>query len=1094
MRNSGDSERLIVRSDLADRLATALDRGVLVVTADAGFGKTIAVQQALERRASSAAWVSVADSGGDPGRLFLLILDAIERVEPGSVAALRERLAGPAAALTPEDLSQLLLDEIEKVVAGPLTLVLDDAESLADSANAKEFIARLVRGHNKLRIALVSRRQLDVGLARLQVREALTVIGRPDLIFGADDCAHLLRQRFGREPTSEDIEAVLEATEGWPLGVALTMRRFEGPAREVVRRGTLKDFLLEEVLETLPPEICESVIDSSVPAELDEAMVEALGLTSSFLADAQKHGTFLRPVDAKPGAWRYHPLMRELLRERFEATRSCAERQELRVRVARVLQERGDALGAIDHLLDAEAWDEAVTAIGEQGPGLIRTAPATVEAWVGRLPEKLRTTPTVDLLNGTLQWAAGRYDLAVPPLRAAVRGFAAAGQVPLEWVARFALLDPLYWLGRYDEMVELAEGFDEPGVEAAGVLGPASAFYAATALAGQGRFAESDELAERAFATPAGHELTPIDALRRCFIDVPAGNLTQALERVREAIRSLTDYDPFNRRSYLMASEALILSDSGYFDDSAEAWRRAEGGATETGDLSFARDARIFVGLLEMEGGGRADVDADVRALSANGGFGWGAHDVEQARAWSAYLAGDPSGARTAVDHAVSVAQPAPIVERFWTATAAAPLLVLLGETDRAREVLDEAGRVVAEGLPGSRGAFLTARVLLLSAWVAYEAGDRERALRDLSSAWEHAGARRAEVLRWGRQRLLPMLSWALEREALDPAEAVRAMSTAWPAGTQLVPLLEHPHPDVRAAVVGPAAASGDPRAVVALAELERDRDPRVAARAAATRAALRDAPPPLVINTLGRFEVRRGTWTIDSPAWGRPMAAKLFRLLLVQHGEGVHEDLIFEAFWPDSPASAARKSLQVTLTRARAALDLPGTDHSTIEVHDHTYRLALAEQDFLDAEQFDAAARRALAERGARRRERLEAAAALWHGDPLPEDRYEDWAAAWRERMTDRHLEVMTALMEESAAHDDQPAAVRAGRTLLDLDPLNEHAHRELMRAYARSGRRSEALKQYLECRRRLSEDLGVEPARETADVHARILAGEVV
>jgi DNA-binding SARP family transcriptional activator len=49
-------------------------------------------------------------------------------------------------------------------------------------------------------------------------------------------------------------------------------------------------------------------------------------------------------------------------------------------------------------------------------------------------------------------------------------------------------------------------------------------------------------------------------------------------------------------------------------------------------------------------------------------------------------------------------------------------------------------------------------------------------------------------------------------------------------------------------------------------------------------------------------------------------------------------------------------------------------------------------------------------------------------------------------------------------------------------------------MTAYARSGRRGHALRQYLECRRALVDGLGIEPAEETSRLQARILAGESV
>lgn len=74
----------------------------------------------------------------------------------------------------------------------------------------------------------------------------------------------------------------------------------------------------------------------------------------------------------------------------------------------------------------------------------------------------------------------------------------------------------------------------------------------------------------------------------------------------------------------------------------------------------------------------------------------------------------------------------------------------------------------------------------------------------------------------------------------------------------------------------------------------------------------------------------------------------------------------------------------------------------------------------------------------------------------------------------------------------DREKPALRSG--LVELDPLSEAAHRTLMIAFARSGRRGHALRQFLDCRRALVGELGVEPAEETADLQRAILAGEPV
>ena len=111
-----------------------------------------------------------------------------------------------------------------------------------------------------------------------------------------------------------------------------------------------------------------------------------------------------------------------------------------------------------------------------------------------------------------------------------------------------------------------------------------------------------------------------------------------------------------------------------------------------------------------------------------------------------------------------------------------------------------------------------------------------------------------------------------------------------------------------------------------------------------------------------------------------------------------------------------------------------------------------------------------------------------------LPEERYADWATAYRERLIDRHIAVLTALVELRERAGDPAGAADLARELVDIDPLNEGAHRALIVAYARAGRTGHALRQYLECRRALVEALGIEPAEATSRLQARVLAGERV
>ena len=263
----------------------------------------------------------------------------------------------------------------------------------------------------------------------------------------------------------------------------------------------------------------------------------------------------------------------------------------------------------------------------------------------------------------------------------------------------------------------------------------------------------------------------------------------------------------------------------------------------------------------------------------------------------------------------------------------------------------------------------------------------------------------------------------------------------------------------------------------------------------AGTRALERfDAQPPrLTVRLLGGFTVTRGGRPIERSDWRRPVAASLFRYLVVH--ESNHQDDLLDAFWPGRPEASARRGLEVAMSLIRGVVDSPGATDSRVEKQGLTYRLHLTAADRVDAHEFASHARVALAEQDRTRRlALLRAAAASWTGPPLPEDRNSHWAASWCETLDNLHVEVLAQICDEHLHAGDGMAAIEAARRLVDADPDNEAAHRRLMIAYARSGRRGSALRQYLACRRALVEEFGVEPAAETKELHERILAGTAV
>ncbi|WP_203902227.1 AfsR/SARP family transcriptional regulator [Virgisporangium aliadipatigenens] len=214
---------------------------------------------------------------------------------------------------------------------------------------------------------------------------------------------------------------------------------------------------------------------------------------------------------------------------------------------------------------------------------------------------------------------------------------------------------------------------------------------------------------------------------------------------------------------------------------------------------------------------------------------------------------------------------------------------------------------------------------------------------------------------------------------------------------------------------------------------------------------------------------------------------------LLLDAGRPVPADTLVDRVWGEAPPAEARNVLYTYITRVRRiiAAASPATDAPAVAL---TRRPGGYLLDGV-AGRVDLHRLRDLADRARRaqpgdpqRLTLLREAVDLWRGEPLA-GLPGEWAARIREGLTRQLLGV---LADWAAAELDagNPARVtdRLSRAL-DQYPLAEPLIAHLMRALHADGRRSEALEQYARSRRRISDELGVEPGAELRALHAEFL-----
>lgn len=232
----------------------------------------------------------------------------------------------------------------------------------------------------------------------------------------------------------------------------------------------------------------------------------------------------------------------------------------------------------------------------------------------------------------------------------------------------------------------------------------------------------------------------------------------------------------------------------------------------------------------------------------------------------------------------------------------------------------------------------------------------------------------------------------------------------------------------------------------------------------------------------LGPFSLFRDGRPLDTSAWQRKVHS-LFRLLLTATDRRRSRDDLVAILWPDTNGEAGSRNLRVVLHMLRKALG--AGDIPTILSEWGWVALNPAHEWDCDLDRFEE-----LAASSEQSIAGLEHAAGFYRGEPLADDRYDDWAIAvrarvqriWRDlclRLAERHREL--GALETTIAWLDRT---------LDSDPLDEDAMRRLLVVLGQLNRRTEALRRYQNFAQRLKDELDASPAAETTEVVAELRA----
>src|SRR5262245_19684110 len=350
---------LVVRQRLIDRVSNGVDGRVTLISAGPGWGKTMLAASWATSQPDSAhlAWVSLDRDDNDAAVFWSYLLAAL-RASGEVPSSLRGLTVRPP--MGPE-----LLRRIGAGIADlnhPVTLVLDDFGEIRDP-DVLRGVTDLLRHPTPLGLVLLTRTDPHLDLHRLRVDDQVTDIRAADLMFTEAEASELLHGA-GIDLSPVLSRRVLDRTEGWAAGLRLAALFARGP-RQAQRidefagdEGSVAEYLVEEVLNDLPEHRRQFLLRTSVVdrvcADLADLLCEGPG-SQRVLEALERANAFV--VALAPGRrwYRYHPLMRDLLRHKLQLDHPDLP-ERLHRRAAIWFAERNQPIEAVRHAIHARDW------------------------------------------------------------------------------------------------------------------------------------------------------------------------------------------------------------------------------------------------------------------------------------------------------------------------------------------------------------------------------------------------------------------------------------------------------------------------------------------------------------------------------------------------------------------------------------------------------------------------------------------------------------------------------------------------------------------------------------------------------------------
>jgi ATP/maltotriose-dependent transcriptional regulator MalT/two-component SAPR family response regulator len=1114
--------RLLERQRVDTLLSGVVDFPLSLLTAPAGSGKTTAMAGFAQRCAAPLVWCRMT-ADDEPLSLLCHLVAAFRGAGILNNDAICDTIITARlhkedhASAYPHAVLDLLVNELSTVLRQDTVLVLDDYHQIDQQPNLRSLIERLISIQPKhLHLVLMMRYQpLLKVLSTLRARGEVYQLEQADLAFTSQETQELF-DLYDRTIYA-DVQTLTTLCRGLPLVLQMlaghsgdcpetneqlavpdhtTTNTLDPKSAEMLTscleriNPLLDDYLTQHVFDEQPPELQDFLLRTAGLRWFDTAVGKAIPMLEHVVGhyqEVRRRNLFLEAE--RTDHFRYQPLFQMFL-DRL-AKQRLNDWQTIHKQAAGYFRQRNDWESMIYHLLEIDDTTQAVAVLQQIAPTWLHQGRAlALLTWIARLPEAQKHQPELLEAKAAAYRQMGRFDQALRVYEQAEAIFQARGDV--EGQARTLR-------GRAEVYLDTVQPAPaEALLEQALSLLPADHRIARAEIL----LLQAENWANRGRADIAFQ------------LEVEARNLakeeqaTHAADEVDELVYEgeICPITLYPQGHVLISSPSLpprLLLRSGRLNESRQLLETALGLQDQTTHESRAtilahREPLLLLALLYamLGNGARAFAMAMRGLLEALQSGSQLTEAIAHMRVGHAHQVITPIGEEAARQH---YEQSLELVQSFGVTRTKVEgymgLVLLHGHSGD----LVQADMVAQEGLKIADAAgdeWIAALILLALGGAAVAANDKRALiwLDDASERFVRGGDTygQAVVALW--RAIHALHADPKEKMQHEVETLIQLAQTYGYEGLLTAPTLYGPRDMAMLIPVLLKGRSLEPYATYAQ-QLLRQAFPTVAADET-----VEDYHPgyTLRIQMLGSFRVWRGASEVHSREWQREKARQLLQLLLTYRGQWIQREQICAWLWPDSDLDASERQFKVTLNALNTALEPyrpPRTSPFFVRRQGLAYSFAPSYGCWIDVDEFELRTTNVPSQSDPEFVLRnAQMAVSLYKGDYLTESLYDSWTLEERERLLARYLATATALAERLLAKGDMQQAIQVCEQVLRRDRCYEETYQVLMRTYARSGSRSQALRSYERCVHALQDDMGIEPLPETTELYTQIKQNEKV